>query len=250
MKKLERTDLACEKSKNIISDYDTFMEEVFGISILCSRKRIDPSSESSILTVGNVWMYNEEYRKNASLAISTKIKEYTNTGSSKGKKILIVGLGNRFITSDALGSYVINELYPTIRIEGFENKIYLLAPGVEGQTGIATFDIITGAIGLSSADLVIVIDSLCSKRTERLLTTIQISTEGIMPGSGVGNHKKEISKNTVGVPVIWIGTPTVTDLNQFESTDLKYYVTPNDIDISLKSISKIIAKGIEIALYK
>ena len=96
-------------------------------------------------------------------------------------------------------------------------------------------------------------DSLCARAIERLLSTIQISTEGILPGSGVGNHKKEISKGTMGIPVISIGVPTVTDLGkytEYKSKAFNYFVSPNDIDISIKGISKIIAHGIEKAFYK
>ena len=244
---LKRTDLACEKTEAERSNYYISKESVYDIDALCSKHKADSNRKNIILTVGKVWMYNEKYRLNTSLAISEYINKMI---CSNAKRFLIVGLGNRLITSDSLGAFTIDELYPTVNIRELKNKIFILAPGVEGQSGIPTFDVVKSAITLSSADTLILVDSLCSASIERLLTTVQISTEGIMPGSGVGNHKKEISQKTVGIPVIWIGVPTVIDLNKYKNTCFNYFVSPNDIDISIKSLSKIIAKGIEIALYK
>ena len=152
-----------------------------------------------------------------------------------------------------MGTYTVNELFPVTDHTRIKNSIYIITPGVEGQSGISTFDIIKSAVSLCSAELLILVDSLCARTIERLLSTVQITTEGILPGSGVGNHKKEISQTTMGIPVISIGVPTVTDLGkytEYKSKAFNYFVSPNDIDVSIKGISKIIAHGIEIALYK
>jgi spore protease len=253
MKNLKRTDLACEKTEGERVEYCTVTKSAHGIEAVCSYKNSDITKETVTLTVGKVWMYNDDFKHNTSLAIANYLSDIKSRLCQNAHKILIAGLGNRFITSDALGRYVVNELFPAVDHNKIKNRIYVIAPGVEGQSGIATFDIIKSAASLCSAELLVLVDSLCAKAIERLLSTIQISTEGIMPGSGVGSHKKEISKSTMGIPVISIGVPTVTDLGkytEYKSKAFNYFVSPNDIDISVKGISKIIAHGIEIAFYK
>ena len=253
MKNLNRTDLACEKNESERSDYCTVTQSVHGIEAICSYKNSDIKRETVTLTVGRVWMYKEEFKHSTSLAISGYLSEIKSRLCPEARRILIAGLGNRFITSDALGTYTVNELCPVTDHTKIKNSIFILAPGVEGQSGIATFDLIKSAISLCSAELLILVDSLCARAIERLLSTIQISTEGILPGSGVGNHKKEISNGTMGIPVISIGVPTVTDLGkytEYKSKAFNYFVSPNDIDVSIKGISKIIAHGIEKAFYR
>ena len=253
MKNLRRTDLACEKNERELSDYCTITQSLHGIEAICSYNTGNIAKETITITVGRIWMYNDEFKRNASLVISNYLSEIKSRLCPNVRRILVAGLGNRFITSDALGTYTVNELFPVTDHTRIKNSIYIITPGVEGQSGIATFDIIKSAVSLCSAELLILVDSLCARTIERLLSTVQITTEGILPGSGVGNHKKEISQTTMGIPVISIGVPTVTDLGkytEYKSKAFNYFVSPNDIDVSIKGISKIIAHGIEIALYK
>ncbi|HET7580878.1 MAG TPA: GPR endopeptidase [Bacillales bacterium] len=132
---------------------------------------------------------------------------------------LIVGLGNWNVTPDALGPIAVEkilitkhlfELTPENVDEGFR-PVSAISPGVMGVTGIETSDIINGVIEETKPDFVIAIDALASRSIERVNTTIQISDTGIHPGSGVGNKRKELSNQTLGIPVIAIGVPTVVD---------------------------------------
>ncbi len=140
-------------------------------------------------------------------------------GDDKKNNVLVVGLGNEYVTPDALGPKVISKLLVTRHIkdslEGdLAEKIISLsgvAPGVMGQTGIETVEVIKGIVERTKPNLVIVIDALASRSIERINTTIQISNTGIAPGSGVGNKRKAINKETLGVDVIAIGIPTVVD---------------------------------------
>ena len=130
---------------------------------------------------------------------------------------LIVGLGNDKSTPDSLGPLTINKIIVTNHIylldelsDNFK-RLSAINPGVMGETGIETSDIIESVVSRIKPDYLIVIDSLASKSIERLNKTIQITDTGIHPGSGIGNKRKEISYDTLGIPVIAIGVPTVVD---------------------------------------
>ncbi|MEJ8547474.1 GPR endopeptidase [Brevibacillus borstelensis] len=138
-------------------------------------------------------------------------------GITEDKKALVVGLGNWNVTPDALGPLVVENLLVTRHLftlapesveEGYR-EVSALSPGVLGITGIETSEIVFGVVEKSKPDFVICIDALASRALHRVNTTIQISDTGIHPGSGVGNKRKAIDKQTLGVPVIAIGVPTV-----------------------------------------
>lgn len=136
-----------------------------------------------------------------------------------GQTVLVAGLGNWNVTPDALGPRVVSKLLVTRHLkqlmpehidEGI-NPVCALAPGVLGLTGIETAEIIQGVIEKIKPDYVIAIDALASRKMERVATTIQIGNTGIGPGSGVGNKRMALNKESLGVPVIAIGVPTVVD---------------------------------------
>ncbi|MBP1992885.1 GPR endopeptidase [Paenibacillus eucommiae] len=138
-------------------------------------------------------------------------------GIPKLAKVLIIGLGNWNVTPDALGPLVVEnvmvtrhyfELVPDDVGPGYR-PVSAVAPGVLGTTGIESSEIVQGIVEKSNPDLVIAIDALASKSLERVNTTIQISNTGIHPGSGIGNKRKGLTQETLGVPVIAIGVPTV-----------------------------------------
>ena len=125
---------------------------------------------------------------------------------SQSSKILVIGLGNKTITPDALGPFTID----TLQQQGLEQLI-MYAPGVTGQTGLETKEFIEALVKQVQPDLVIAIDALATKATSRLCKTVQLTDTGIHPGSGVGNARQEIAFETLGVPVTAIGVPTVVD---------------------------------------
>ena len=138
---------------------------------------------------------------------------------SKKQPILVIGLGNRAITSDSLGPAVLDRLMITRHLFSYapdtisENlsSVCAIAPGVLGVTGIETEEIIRGVCKNVNPCAVICIDALAARSIDRITKTVQISNTGIHPGAGVGNNRKEISEKTLGVPVIAIGVPTVVD---------------------------------------
>lgn len=164
------------------------------------------------------------------------------SGIKKTDSCLVVGLGNWNVTPDALGPMVCENLLVTRHLfqlqpenveEGFRS-VSALSPGVMGLTGIETSDIIFGVVEKTKPDFVIAIDALASRSIERVNSTIQISDTGIHPGSGVGNKRKELSKETLGIPVIAIGVPTVVDAVS---------ITSDTIDFILKHFGKELKEG-------
>jgi len=134
--------------------------------------------------------------------------------------VFVAGLGNEELTADAIGPKTVQGLTATRHLRAHEGEFYralgcaslsALAPGVLGQTGIETLEIVRGAVRYVRPDLVLVIDALASRSCARLASTVQISSEGILPGAGVGNHRAAINRDTLGTPVIAIGVPTVVN---------------------------------------
>lgn len=133
--------------------------------------------------------------------------------------VFVVGLGNWNVTPDALGPKVISSMmvtrhlleYVPEQVDKGVRPVCAIAPGVLGITGIETGEIVKGIVDRVKPDLIIAIDALASRKMERVSTTIQIADTGIAPGSGVGNKRMELSKTTMGIPVIAIGVPTVVD---------------------------------------
>ena len=146
----------------------------------------------------------------------------------RSAKCLIIGLGNKNIISDALGSKVLDNIIVTrhLYLLGNVDKKYrnvsILTPNVMGVTGIDSFDIIESVTKKIRPDFIIAIDALCACNIERLNKVIQISSSGITPGSGIGNTRKELSLDTLGIPVIAIGVPTVVDSTVIIRDSIKY----------------------------
>lgn len=129
---------------------------------------------------------------------------------TKERPILVVGLGNKTITPDAIGPFVIDHLQQKLEEER-SVPLILYAPGVTAQTGLETKDFVEALVQKVSPQLVIVIDALATRASNRLCRTIQLTNTGIHPGSGVGNERAEIAQETLGVPVTAIGVPTVVE---------------------------------------
>lgn len=149
--------------------------------------------------------------------LSEKLIKLTNI--DENSSILIIGLGNRFVTPDSLGPKVISKVLVTRhivselpkQIDRSVRPVSAISPGVMGITGIETAEIVKGLVERVKPDLVIAIDALAARRTNRINATIQISDTGVSPGAGMGNKRMELNEQTLGVPVIAIGVPTVVD---------------------------------------
>ena len=186
--------------------------------------------------------------------------------------VLVVGLGNISITPDALGPKSAGYILATRHISdelkksiGFENmrSVASLSPGVLGQTGIETGEIVRGIVDRIKPSAVITVDALASRNLSRLGSTVQMSDTGISPGSGVGNQRKRLDETTLGVKVISIGVPTVVDgatlaHDLIDKEKSKSYsvlpeseqmmVTPKEIDLLIERASKLVGMAINCAL--
>ncbi len=206
--------------------------------------------------------------------ISNMVKCVCGREPNSDFSLLVAGLGNSEITADAIGPLTVKNLTVTRHLKNFEPNIYMalgscgisaFAPGVLGQTGIESAELVLGAVKTSTPDLVIAVDALAARSCERLASVVQISDCGIRPGSGIGNMRSEISKKSLGVPVISIGVPTVVNsstlvcdvlhsagISQIDDNIKKvlesgrsFFVTPKESDIMSKKIAIIIAESIE-----
>lgn len=177
------------------------------------------------------------------------------------ESVLVAGVGNLDITADALGPKTNNYVLATRHIIESGEKQDLfgnffnvsgIATGVLADTGIESAEIIKGIVDVTHPSCVIVVDALAASSSERLGNTVQLSDVGISPGSGVGNHRYEISKSTLGVPVVSVGIPTVVSTaaikNEINSQPM--FVTPREIDKITEQGAKLIGMSINVCLQK
>lgn len=291
-----RTDLALETKEH----FEEKQVEVRGVSVnkeyneesdICTTV-VKIETENGAKTMGkpqgvyitieapNMSVPDEDYHREISREVASHIAQLL-----QGKKIetiLVVGLGNRQVTPDALGPYVVDNLHITrhiIREYGVEcvedgTKIMVsgIVPGVMAQTGMETLEIVRGVAQETKPNVIIAIDALAARSTKRLNRTIQITNTGINPGSGVGNHREGLNEETLQTKVIGIGVPTVVDgativydamehlldvLEEQERKDFldemitpalnQMFVTPKDVDETVKRLSFTISEGLNIA---
>ena len=285
MQFLARTDLALEdyetdRNDNVI-DY-----EIKGIKV--QKIILDPTNskkyrkkEGVYYTVTSDIVLNLEHDNTNKLSnvLSSILEEiYDSFGLTQSSYVLVVGLGNNEITPDSLGPKVTKNIFVTKHISDLgklEEGLGILGAvsfGVMGQTGIESSDIIKAVVSKTKPDLVLVVDALASRSLHRVNRTIQISTAGINPGSGVGNKRKEISKKTLGVPVIAIGIPTVVDVasifvdtmkfvdgdreiaeedirEALDTEELNYIVTSKEVDEYMVIFGEVISKAINVSIH-
>lgn len=226
------TDLAVEsraiyKEENNIEvegvSVDVVEEENYNITIVevlnedGSQKINKPIGKYITIDVPKLNVSDEDLKDEISLVLAKQIKFLTE--EYKPTKILIIGLGNWNISPDALGPKVVDRVLVTRQFflnfdKEFDETVVNVAamsPGVLGVTGIETQDIVMGIVEKVKPDILIAIDALASRKMDRINTTIQLSNVGISPGSGVGNKRSALNKETLGIPVIAIGIPTVVN---------------------------------------
>lgn len=177
------------------------------------------------------------------------------------KSVLVAGVGNLDITADALGprtnSYVLATRHLVdgkCKSDYFDSffNVSTISTGVLGDTGIESAEIIKGVVNETKPSCVIVVDALAASSPDRLGTTVQLSDTGISPGSGVGNHRYEISRKTLGVPVISIGIPTVVSTAAItnDTNHPQMFVTPREIDRLIEHGAKLIGMAINVCVQK
>ncbi len=274
-----RTDLALEKAENmgkimpegvILSTSEREKVKVTHIEVVdeAGEKAIGKPVGKYITVEIEPLMQFSQLESEAAQAVADELKKLLPENGT----VLVAGLGNDEITPDALGPRCAHKIFATRHIEGEIaestglyglRKVCALQTGVLGETGIEAVDIITAIVSKIKPSAVITVDALAARRVSRLGRTVQISDSGIVPGSGVGNSRKEINGKTLGVPVISIGIPTVVDASTLAndvmnpdgentvSTDDEYslmMVTPREIDLVIERASKLVSLAINLAL--
>lgn len=226
------------------------------------------------LEVNGIIEGHDGIKERASRALSQEL--LTLIGFRHGMSVLLVGLGNSEVTPDALGPYTAAKVKTTrhmfdiyeIEQDCEISAVSSITPGVTGITGIETADMIKKVTELVKPDAVIIVDSLAARNIARVNTTVQMNDTGISPGSGMGNVRKDLNKETLGCTVIAIGVPTVIDAatlvidalsganisddditEYLEKNPQQLVVTSTDIDTVIKDFSDIIANGINITLH-
>ena len=171
----------------------------------------------------------------------------------------MVGLGNDAMTPDAVGAAALEHLLVTRHMVrsmprqfGALTPVAALATGVLARTGVETLELIRGAADRLHPSVVIAIDALAARSRHRLCATVQLGDTGLIPGSGVGNHRKAVNSRTLGVPVIALGVPTVIDgaalCGDEDAPPSGVFVTPQDIDRRVRELGRLIGYGVTLAL--
>lgn len=306
-----RTDLALERrdlyrrANNIAHEINGIAteEEIIDEMVKITRvKVLNEEGEQAIgkkkgnyitIDIKDLKIAGEKDIQKASEAVTKELKNLIGNLISKQEDILVVGLGNLYVTPDSLGPKVIQDIditrhlltYMPEVLEPNTRSVSAVSPGVLGTTGIETLEILKGIVDNIHPKLLIVIDALASRSIERISSTVQIADTGIVPGAGVDNARKELTVNTLGIPVIAIGIPTVVEaatiaadsldlfiqkvqeeahsnefLNKLQEEDkykmikevlapedYNFIVTPKEIDELIENMSSVVARGINFA---
>ncbi|MBQ7400108.1 MAG: GPR endopeptidase [Clostridia bacterium] len=238
-----------------------------------------PIGKYVTVTTGEIWKTDKETFENIAKTIADIVKGML--PEEKGL-CLVAALGNDKITADAIGPLAADNLIVSRHIKIKSRDLYdslglgecaCITPGVMGDTGAEALELVKGAVDALKPSCVVVIDALASRNVERLAKTVQICDSGISPGSGVGNARQEISKNTLGVPTVAIGVPTVVEVqtlcldvlsgvleNEREVLDYvekkmpqnvgRFFVCPKETDKIIKSMSKLVGYSLNFVLHK
>lgn len=236
------------------------------------------------LELGNCIYFDEEQKTRVSALLSLLIRqaeeeliEKNSPEATKEDCVLVAGLGNRAMTADAIGPLTVERITVTNHVKSLDPPLFqslrhravaAVSPGVLGQTGIESALTVRQLVGALHPRLVIVVDALAARSTARLCKTVQLSTGGIAPGSGVGNDRPAFTRESLGAPVLAIGVPMVVDsstlvadaLNQAGIDDLppallsvleggkSFFVSPKEVDSAVESLAEILARAIDGAM--
>ena len=184
----------------------------------------------------------------------------------KSGSVLVVGLGNEAVTPDAIGPQCLRHLVVTRHLgSSFPQlrPVSAIAPGVLGVTGLESVEVVRGVVERAKPCCVVVVDALAARKMERLCCTVQLADTGITPGSGVGNSRACFDRETLGVPVVAVGVPTVVTVSTLledvfaeNSRKNNYYhdssmvITPKDIDARVAKIARFLGYGLSLGLHR
>lgn len=275
------TDLAIEsvvkdKAKGI--EYEERDEDGFSVAVMRVKDGRGaetvgrPVGNYVTVTIGRPWLFDDEQTEKAEELLSREISALAKKMSPCGS-VLVVGLGNRGLTADSLGPGVTDGLLVTRHIKYRDEALFRslgqaemssFSPGVLGQTGIETLELVRGAVERVKPDLVVAVDALAARGVDRLATTVQLCDTGLSPGSGVGNTREAINQSSLGVPVLAVGAPTVVnsatlvrdalslagteeispELEAVLENGRSFFVSLKESDVAVTELSRIISRAI------
>ncbi len=277
-----RTDMAMEM-RNLLGDMEgvdeqTEWENGIGISRICvhteeaARKLDKPQGSYVTLRLPEGAISDADYAEHASARIASELKRLL--PASERASALVIGLGNRYVTPDALGPRVSEHVYVTRHILKFlpdmvpadTRSVAACAPNVLGVTGMETVEVVTGLVREVKPQFVIAVDCLCSSDSQNIGASVQMNDSGISPGAGIGNFQQQLNEQTLGVPVIAVGIPLVISretivMEAFDALSIKrpldtdgvfendLIVTPKDIDAIVRDASRMLSEGLNTALF-
>lgn len=259
-----RTDLALEEKERFESDnveiQGVVLEEEYDeereIKVTTVKIQTENGAKAMGKPVGtyitmeapNMAVPDEDYHEEISKELAKFLEKFVK--EKEEYSVLVVGLGNRQVTPDALGPYVVDNLNITRHIvreygkyamgEDSVNLVSAIVPGVMAQTGMETMEIIKGVVEETEPDMIIAVDALAARSSRRLNRTIQIADTGINPGSGVGNHRNAITRETVGIPVIAIGVPTVVDAATIVNDTMENLIAALETSETLRGVGLVL----------
>ncbi len=289
MEDYTRSDLACESGVRAQTGLpkEVYREE-WEEDILVTRLHIKEEAQGELfgkpkgqyvtLLCGRIWLMDDEEEARLVGLLAREIRALV--GQMCPKRIdgalcvMVVGLGNADITADAIGPRCVSGLNVTRHLKGIDEALYdtvgrceisALFPGVLGQTGIETVELVRGAVATAAPDLVVAVDALAARSCDRLATTVQLSDSGLCPGSGIGNERRGITRETVGVPVLALGVPTVVNssalvydalteagiedispaLRSVLENGRSFFVSPKESDVITARVADILAAAID-----
>lgn len=285
-----RTDLAAESGAPVKEGIPTLhgdgftweSKEIFD-GVLRSRLDItSPEGEAQFgreigqyitFSFEQIWLISDETFRALVSAIAAQLRSMLNRLAPAYTKVLIVGLGNRDMTPDAIGPLAVRDIqvtrhirdsHPDLFAQLSDCEVSALTPGVVGHTGIETAELIRGAVRHVRPDAVIVIDALAARDACRLARTVQISDTGLSPGSGIGNTREGLNAQSLGVPVIALGVPTVVssatlvcdaleqagisdispELEKVLKSGMQFFVSLKEADIATCELSRLLAHAV------
>lgn len=274
-----RTDLACESSVPAASEEEEIIAAAARPVNLTRRREAD-GGESVTLYLGRITERGEPELPGLSRLLAGELRRMAarmiGREPDRDTRILVAGLGNAAMTPDAVGPGTLGRLTVTRHLKGYDGSLFAslgccelaaIAPGVLGQTGMESGELVKCAAELVKPHLVVAVDALAARNVERLSSTVQITDRGISPGAGIGNRRLAIDRETLGCPVMGVGVPTVVDsstlvLDALEkagvdaeslSPDLaevlergrSFFVSPKDCDEVVSLTCRLLAKALD-----
>ena len=291
MDDLTRSDLACElvgSKKDLSFGADWKTREVAGFVIgeltVSTKEAADslgkPCGRYLTVECGRIDRLSAGDKRTLAHLLAGELRgtaqRLTHKAVDSNLSVFVAGLGNADLTPDAIGPQTVRRLTATRHLRQYEKELYraagcsslsALSPGVLGQTGIETSELLRGAVNSTHPDVIIAIDALTARSCDRLCATVQLSDTGIEPGSGVGNHRRPITYKSMGVPVIALGVPTVVNsatlvwdalqeagidgenaqLQKVLESGKSFFVSPKESDIICESIAQLFADAVGLA---